>query len=85
MNPFRQLHPTLRKCKCGFVGKKSEFHAHMIKLERELVHKTGKMGYKAFFQRHGEVPIYTDTPIEYPDYATTMDKEAKRQAIVDSI
>jgi hypothetical protein len=51
--------------------------------EHQLVASTGKMSIQAFFERHGEVPVYTD---EAPrDYTSALAKDAKRQAIIDSL
>jgi hypothetical protein len=59
-NPFRKLHPTLKICRCGFIGTSSAFHNHMEVQERELVHRTGRMSICAFFERHGESLLYED-------------------------
>jgi hypothetical protein len=85
-DPFRPLHLTRKKCKCGFVGTRTEFLSHMSTQEHQLVDRTGKMSIQAFFERHGEVPCYADDPSVPPkDYTSALEKDAKRQAIVDSL
>lgn len=45
-NPFRQLHPTLKACACGFVNTKYKFEKHMDEVG---IHD---------LKTHGEVPYY---------------------------
>jgi uncharacterized protein YjhX (UPF0386 family) len=85
MNPFRQLHPTQKKCKCGFTGERNAFNTHMAKTEHELVTKTGKMSIQAFFKRHGEVPCYADEPFQQPDLTETLEKSIKQRKLIDSL
>lgn len=52
---IEKLHPTLKKCGCGFIGTKQQYQKHF---DSELS-ATKKLGWslKAFYQLHGEVPI----------------------------
>jgi hypothetical protein len=49
---IRRLHPTLKKCQCGFIGTKPELYKHFDKLK----------GLPNFFTLHGEVPLNEDDP-----------------------
>jgi hypothetical protein len=80
-DPFRPLHPTRKKCKCGLIGTRNEFLCHMTTQERQLVTKTGKMSIQAFFERHGEVPCYADEAQPEQDH-TRAEKIVK---LIDSI
>lgn len=52
IRPLRRLHPTLKKCACGFVGPKREFYGHMDRRIKELG--------KDVWNEHGEVPLNED-------------------------
>ena len=73
MNPFRQLHPNLKKCNCGFISTRTGFNNHMEAKERlaKFMLQTDK-----FWKEHGEVPIYEDeatfTPITRTERLATL-------------
>jgi hypothetical protein len=50
-SPFQPLHPTLKKCKCGFIGTRVKFYDHMDVAVDEYPNA------KAFWEEHGEVPL----------------------------
>ena len=54
-SPFTPLHPTLKACKCGFIGTRSALYKH-FKLWKY------NMTPKGFFEEHGEVPLNEDDP-----------------------
>lgn len=51
---IKKLHPTLKKCACGFIGNKAQFNNHYDEWNRKYSNK------KDFFAVHGEVPINED-------------------------
>jgi hypothetical protein len=60
-SPFTPLHPTLKACKCGFIGTKRNLYKHFDS-------QYGKFGndlmrlQSDFFIYHGEVPLNEDDP-----------------------
>lgn len=54
-NRIRKLHPTHKKCKCGFVGTKHLFHKHIEDGERKAF-ITGVTA-REFWTEHGELPL----------------------------
>jgi len=57
-SPFKPLHPTDKKCKCGYIGKRSLFYKH---LEQAQLVCASHYPPQPFFQFHGEVPHYETT------------------------
>jgi hypothetical protein len=51
---IKRLHPTLKKCACGFVGSKHLFLQHMDVMLMSA--RSGGEDAKVFWQKHGEVP-----------------------------
>jgi hypothetical protein len=51
-NPFRQMHPTLKACACGFVGNKYELEKHFAG------ESTSGQSPREFWTQHGEIPFY---------------------------
>ena len=66
-NPFRTLHPTLKKCRCGYVADKGKLYRHFDEV-RSMLRAHGDAAIE-FFVAHGEVPYYTDN--EPPTYDHT--------------
>jgi hypothetical protein len=62
---IKKLHLTLRACKCGFIGTRTQLYKHFE------VWKLN-MPTKAFFEEHGEVPFNEDDP-RVPEPETTME------------
>lgn len=54
---IKQLHPTLKKCKCGFIGKRNELYKHLDRARSAFDPNS-----KNFFKFHGEVPLNVDDP-----------------------
>ena len=52
---IRPLHPTLKKCKCGFIGNRHALYKHFDTIKR--VEGTLNMS------QHGEVPLHIDHDI----------------------
>lgn len=48
----KRLHPTLKKCACGFVGTRTEFYNHLA--FGEELETQAEMN--AFWTKHGEIP-----------------------------
>lgn len=53
---IKQLHPTLKKCKCGLIGNKNTFYNHMDQMAEVIADA------KEFWAQHGEVPLNTSDP-----------------------
>lgn len=53
-SPFQPLHPTLKKCKCGFIGTRTQLYRHF---DAERFTAAG-IPINGFFARHGEVPLH---------------------------
>jgi hypothetical protein len=53
---IKPLHPTLKACRCGFIGPRSAFYKH---LDFEVKNYTAA---RLFFLDHGEVPLNSDDP-----------------------
>jgi hypothetical protein len=53
----KKLHPTLKKCACGFIGSKHKLYKHFDETRFE-----GKEPVKNWFDKHGEVPCNVDDP-----------------------
>lgn len=50
MPTIKKLHPTLKKCACGWVGSKRDLYIHFAELRRSHL----------FYYEHGEVPLNED-------------------------
>ncbi len=59
-SPFTPLHPSLKKCKCGYIGTKRELYKHFDDIRRTM--KAMNESAREFFAGHGEVPLRTDDP-----------------------
>ncbi len=55
---IKTLHPSLKACKCGYVGTRSELYRHLAQANNGIV----KLSNAEFFGRHGEVPLNADDP-----------------------
>lgn len=57
-NPFKikKLHPTLKACKCGFIGTSGQLYKHYDS------NKFRQIPDCDFFAQHGEVPLNEDDP-----------------------
>ena len=55
---IRKLHPTLKKCRCGFIGTKHVFMGHMDTLL--AARRAGGEKPEIFWSQHGEVPLNED-------------------------
>lgn len=55
---IKKLHPTLKKCGCGFIGNKGQFYEHMDNASQGI-HSHVELATK-FYKEHGEVPINED-------------------------
>jgi hypothetical protein len=72
---IKQLHPTLKACKCGFIGTKTEFYNHMNETVKQYT------AARQFFTEHGEAVLNFDDP-------RLKDREphqVTRQNIIDSL
>jgi len=64
---IKQLHPTLKACKCGMVGTRSQLYKHFDYFYRKLAvevatRRSDKTLNQLFFTSHGEVPLNEDDP-----------------------
>jgi hypothetical protein len=66
------LHPTNKKCRCGFIGNRTQFYNHMS--NRQRLYKDPQH----FFASHGEIPYYTNEA--QPDLTAALTKSLERQA-----
>jgi hypothetical protein len=57
---IKQLHPTLKKCRCHYIGTKRELYKHFDQVRRRM--KVFGEPPREFFVAHGEVPLNTDDP-----------------------
>jgi hypothetical protein len=57
---IKQLHPTLKKCKCHYIGTKRELYKHFDQVQRRM--KVFGEPAREFFVAHGEVPLNVDDP-----------------------
>src|SRR6266478_6090809 len=55
---IKTLHPSLKACKCGYIGTRSELYRHFAQANSGIV----KLSNAEFFGRHGEVPLNVDDP-----------------------
>ncbi len=55
-----RLHPTLRACKCGFVGNRNDLYDHMKIAERLHLFTGGTL--KEHFMKHGESVLNEGDP-----------------------
>jgi hypothetical protein len=53
----KKLHPTLKKCACGWIGTKTGFYDHIDDAEA-----SEDSSAKEFWTKHGEVPCNVDDP-----------------------
>lgn len=49
---IKHLHPQLKKCKCGFVGKRNRLYQHL-----EVFLQFHRGDTQVFYSIHGEVPL----------------------------
>lgn len=56
---IRKLHPTLKACKCGFIGVRSSLYKHF---DNELTEWKLSGDQKSFYIHHGEVPLNENDP-----------------------
>lgn len=59
-SPFQPLHPTLKKCACGYIGTKRELYKHFDDVKRMLTAHGEPM--REFLVCHGEVPLRPNDP-----------------------
>lgn len=59
-NMIKQLHPTLKACKCNYIGTKRELYKHFDDTRRTM--KAMGEPAREFFVAHGEVPLNVDDP-----------------------
>lgn len=59
-SPFQPMHPTLKKCKCHYIGTKRELYKHFDDVRRRM--KQFNEPAREFFAGHGEVPLNVDDP-----------------------
>lgn len=57
---IKQLHPTLKACKCNYIGTKRELYKHFDDTRRTM--KAMGEPAREFFAGHGEVPLNVDDP-----------------------
>jgi hypothetical protein len=81
-NPFRQLHPTLKKCKCGLTATKKDFNQHMDQVATHYNRCGMTLG--EFFADHGEIPHYEAEPRER-DFVAQAAKVSKIAHILDTM
>lgn len=60
MPQISKLHPTLKLCKCGFIGNRSRFYAHMDNARRLLACHGDRL--RELYVCHGELPLNEDDP-----------------------
>ena len=56
----KRLHPTLKKCACGFVGTKHELYKHFDSERKDYDGVWPGFLPKDFWTKHGEVPLNED-------------------------
>jgi hypothetical protein len=59
---IKHLHPTMKKCGCGFIGNKTQFYDHLM--DERMVYKFEDRLVE-FYERHGEVPLNEDEGNEW--------------------
>ncbi len=59
-SPFEPLHPSLKKCKCHYIGTKRELYKHFDDVRRRM--RVFNEPAREFFAGHGEVPLRVDDP-----------------------
>ena len=57
---IKQLHPSLKACKCGYICTKRELYKHFEDIQRTM--KALNEPIREFFAAHGEVPLNVDDP-----------------------
>lgn len=57
---IKQLHPSLKKCACGYIGTKRELYKHFEDIQRTM--KAMGESPREFWAGHGEVPLNVDDP-----------------------
>jgi hypothetical protein len=71
---IRSLHPTLKACKCGYIGSRSMFYKHM---DAEVTNYTSA---QQFFINHGEAVLNIDDP-----RVATTPQPPTRKELIDSL
>lgn len=61
MQTVKKLHPTLKKCACGYTGTKEQLYKH-LKSQKEFYNLVGNV--KKFYVLHGEVPLNEENVCE---------------------
>jgi hypothetical protein len=61
MPTIKKLHPTLKACKCGFMGSRTGLYNHLKQTERNVVKIMG-YSWSDYYAKHGEVPLNEDDP-----------------------
>lgn len=56
---IKKLHPTLKKCKCGFISQRTQLYNHLERAKRNHRRPSGTLD-NEFFRQHGEVPLNED-------------------------
>jgi len=85
--PIQRLHPTIKGCRCGFIGTKTQLYNHLGEWTKH--YKTSK----EFFAEHSEVPINENDPKvqQSASIATLLEESVKqseakkRKDLIDSI
>ena len=57
---IKQLHPSLKACRCGYICTKRELYKHFDDIRRTL--RVFGESPREFFAGHGEVPLNVDDP-----------------------
>jgi len=53
-----KLHPTLKACKCGYIGVRKDLYRHLDQVQAH--YRRCEMTTGEFFADHGEVPLNED-------------------------
>lgn len=82
-SPFTPLHPTLKACKCGMIGTKTQFYSHMDQWGK--LYEESKL--PNFWKDHGEVPINADDPRTQlsAQLAVMVERQKKQQKLIDEL
>lgn len=76
---IKHLHPTLKACKCGFVGTRTGLLNHMGNQRRQL--KLHGDSPREFYVLHGEVPLNEGDPRTTPVGLSATLEHLKQQTI----
>jgi hypothetical protein len=78
-NMIKQLHPTLKACKCGFIGSRKMLYKHFDSTLDIWPKET-----KGFFNVHGEVVLNVDDPrLAEPDEETEQEYFARIKRMLE--